>query len=74
MLSPAVPSITRATHRFLVGADGAGQVATVAATSFADAAAAYLETSAAPLEAGELSITVEDLATGERQAFTFNLA
>jgi hypothetical protein len=74
MLRPAFPSIVRATRRFLVGADGAGQVATVAATSFADAAAAYLETSAAPLEEGELSVTVEDVATGERQAITFDLA
>jgi hypothetical protein len=36
--------------------------------------AAYLETSAAPLEEGELSVTVEDVATGERQAITFDLA
>ena len=73
MLSSPLSSTERSMRRFLVATDNAMPVA-LAARTFADAAASFLETSAAPLEDGERSVTVEDVSTGERQAFTLDVA
>jgi hypothetical protein len=76
MLNLAIQSAQQApTQHYVVDADGlACEPVAVCASSFADAAAAFLETAAAPLEAVELSVTVEDVATGERQAFVLDVA